>query len=132
MSTPHRCPICLGKGELGPQKAKHDAVPIKVISKGNGNPKKIYGCHGCWGVGILWDGAVVNPQPFITSPVVQPYIGDPQPFIITWDSNKIDRFQIPRMGIDIELPVTNEDIDDQAINMINQVGVSNGAQQVPR
>lgn len=56
MPTPHKCPICLGKGEIGPRKAKHDANPIKVIHKGNGRDRKIFVCHGCLGTGILWDG----------------------------------------------------------------------------
>lgn len=108
MSTPHRCPICLGKGELGPQKAKHDAIPIKVISKGNGRNKKIYDCHGCQGAGFLWDGIAPIFQP-------QPYIYPPQ---ITWTN---------QVNVDPNYTAYNRSDMQEAIDYaINNVEITNG------
>lgn len=98
MAKPHKCPICLGKGEIGPQKAKHDAVPVKVISEGNGRTKRIFTCHGCYGNGVLWDYTEIgNPTPIISPPYIPPYqpwaSTDPK---ITWtNSNCNVEFELP-------------------------------------
>lgn len=47
-SYPHACPVCKGKGELGPELAQYDALP-----KYDGSD--VYSCHICSGQGIIWE-----------------------------------------------------------------------------
>lgn len=83
MSIPHRCPICEGRGEVGPRLAQTGA---ELISK---KPQR-FECHGCARTGIVWDHSfqlniapTVTPQPIISKPWISPY----QPEI-TWINNQ--------------------------------------------
>lgn len=88
MNTPHKCPICNGKGEIGKNKAKHDAVPVYSAIK-NGRKIQVFTCHGCLGMGLIWQWKL---QPEIAPPIKpypfkQPY---QQPGQIVWEESDND------------------------------------------
>lgn len=89
---PHACPVCKGKGEVGPKLAQFEAQPKY-------DKAAIYACHVCGGSCLIWEireeeelPPLINVQmppstliPSIFTPLPQqPYtIGDP-PYGVTW------------------------------------------------
>lgn len=74
MSIPHRCPICEGRGEVGPRLAQTGA---ELISK---KPQRFV-CHGCNKTGIVWDNSfhiTLNPPQPSPNPYV-PYTPNTSP-----------------------------------------------------
>ena len=82
MSTPHKCPVCEGKGLI-------DNTP--PMSSGSIPPKPLTECRACDGKGIVWspDGPScpipVMPEPYTTpySPYGWPYAIPPGPWYYT-------------------------------------------------
>jgi hypothetical protein len=69
MTTPHKCPVCNGKGELGRKKARSNATVLRTETNKNGKPRQVFQCHACIGTGVLWDF-----NTFTTSPLQFPFI----------------------------------------------------------
>lgn len=76
MATPHRCPVCQGRG-LMPYSFYHPATP----GTSSANMTFDETCHSCGGVGILWspDDEPPAPQPAPVQP--RPY-GPINPFSV--------------------------------------------------
>ncbi len=75
MSSPHKCPICEGKGEVTRKLAQVGSVVVC-------QKPLLFRCHGCQGQGLLWD-----PAPLITLPTVQPIDPNITPY---WTTNSND------------------------------------------
>lgn len=105
-SFPHACPVCRGKGEIGPELAQYDALP-----KYDGTD--VYSCHICSGQGIVWEYReceedkaeegvlpVFPIQPMSTGIITQPMTTGIYPPVEAWqfhnskqwNSNKIEQF----------------------------------------
>jgi len=71
-SSPHKCPICEGKGEVTRKLAQVGSVVVQ-------QKPLLFRCHGCQGQGLIWD-----PAPTITFPMgdLNPPINN-QPFWTT-------------------------------------------------
>lgn len=89
MSIPHRCPICEGRGEVGPRLAQTGA---ELISK---KPQR-FECHGCARTGIVWDHSfqlniapTVTPQPIVTKPWINDYPGPSVTWINSQNNNGV-------------------------------------------
>jgi len=72
-SSPHKCPICEGKGEVTRKLAQVGSVVVQ-------QKPLLFRCHGCQGQGLIWD-----PAPSFTFPTIDlnPPINN-QPF---WTNN---------------------------------------------
>ncbi len=80
---PHACPVCKGRGEIGPELAQHGAE-----SKHSGHP--VFSCHVCSGSCLIWEireeDEDVVPTPIQLPPSIftpnMPSIGLPQPYTV--------------------------------------------------
>jgi hypothetical protein len=80
MNTPHKCPICEGRGELGKKLAQVGSV---VVSQ---KPFRVR-CHGCFGAGIIWGWNIDYAPPIPITPT--PWVTNPEPRT-TWNKNLIN------------------------------------------